>query len=52
VRAEQAWATSTGAGAVIAVVDSGVDLGHADFAGKLVRGATFSDCATSCGNGD
>ncbi len=54
VRAEQAWATSTGAGAVIAVVDTGVDLAHADLQGKLVPGATFSGCATTgpCGNGD
>ena len=53
VRAEQAWATSTGAGAVIAVVDTGVDLSHEDLAGKLVAGATFVDCGTtSCGNGD
>ena len=52
VRAEQAWATSTGAGTVIAVIDSGVDLGHQDLAGKLVPGATFVDCASSCGNGD
>lgn len=53
VRAEQAWATSTGAGAVIAVVDSGVDLTHPDLQGKLVRGATFVGCGTSsCGNGD
>jgi len=52
VHAEQAWATSTGAGAVIAVVDSGVDLGHEDLAGKLVPGATFVDCDPSCGNGD
>jgi len=52
VRAEQAWATSTGAGTVIAVVDSGVDLGHADLAGKLVPGATFIGCNSSCGNDD
>jgi subtilisin family serine protease len=52
VRAEQAWATSTGSGSVIAVIDSGVDLGHADLAGKLVPGATFVGCASSCGNGD
>jgi subtilisin family serine protease len=53
VRAEQAWATSTGKGAVIAIVDSGVDLTHADLKGKLVRGATFVDgCLPSCGNGD
>ena len=53
VRAQQAWAASTGKGAVIAVVDSGVDLGHEDLKGKLVRGATFVDgCFPSCGNGD
>lgn len=53
VRAPQAWATSTGSGEVIAVVDSGVDLSHPDLAGKLVGGATFVGCANaSCGNGD
>jgi subtilisin family serine protease len=52
IHAEQAWATSTGAGAVIAVVDSGVDLTHQDLQGKLVAGATFIGCSTSCGNGD
>ncbi|MCW3818558.1 S8 family serine peptidase [Micromonospora sp. DR5-3] len=53
INAEQAWATSTGAGVVIAVVDTGVDLGHPDLSAKLVPGATFVDCGpTSCGNGD
>ncbi len=52
VRAEQAWATSTGRGAVIAIVDSGVDLSHPDLKRKLVKGATFVDCNPSCGNGD
>ncbi|MGN9777131.1 S8 family peptidase [Micromonospora sp. H33] len=53
IHAEQAWRTSTGAGVVIAVVDTGVDLGHPDLKAKLVPGATFIDCGpTSCGNGD
>jgi subtilisin family serine protease len=53
VRAEQAWGASTGSGAIIGVVDSGVDFDHPDLAAQLLRGATFLDCGTtSCGNGD
>lgn len=54
VRAPAAWATSTGAGAVIAIVDSGVELDHPDLDGQLLQGATFLDCPSkgSCGNGD
>ncbi|HET9674668.1 MAG TPA: S8 family serine peptidase [Gaiellaceae bacterium] len=54
INADEAWATSTGAGQIVAVVDSGVDLAHPDLAGKLVPGTTFSGCATQpngCGNG-
>jgi subtilisin family serine protease len=55
INADEAWATSTGAGQVIAVVDSGVDLSHPDLSAKLVAGVTFSGCAdqpNGCGNGD
>ncbi|MQA26876.1 MAG: S8 family serine peptidase [Micromonosporaceae bacterium] len=54
IHAEQAWATTTGSGAVIAVLDTGLDLGHPEFQGRLVQGATFT-CprgARPCGNGD
>ncbi len=53
VHAPEAWGTSTGSGATIAIVDSGVDLDHPDLAGKIVGGNTFIDCGSSgCGNGD
>jgi len=54
VRAEQAWPTSTGAGTVVAVVDSGVDLRHPDLRSQLVRGVTTVGCPgdkPTCGNG-
>ena len=54
IRAEQAWTTSRGAGQVIAIVDSGIDLAHPDLSGKIAGGATFTGCASNgpCGNGD
>jgi thermitase len=42
IRAPQGWDLSTGSAAVtIAIVDSGVDYGHPDLAGKLVAGYDF-----------
>ena len=62
IRAEAAWSVTRGEGAVIAVVDSGVDMTHADlFTGaaddpevnaKFVAGNSFLDCgARGCGDG-
>ncbi len=37
IRAEQAWGVARGQGAVIAVIDTGVDLEHPDLQGRLFR---------------
>lgn len=55
IDAPHAWQTSTGAGQRIAIVDSGVDIGHPDLRNKIADGATFVGCArdrNGCGNGD
>jgi subtilisin family serine protease len=54
IRAPQAWARGgTGAGATIAVVDSGIDPAHPDLDAKLVPGADLvSDQTCTPGTGD
>ncbi len=46
IGAETAWSQGRGAGMIIAIVDTGIDLDHEDLAGKLVNGASFTGASS------
>ncbi|HUS61748.1 MAG TPA: S8 family serine peptidase, partial [Acidimicrobiales bacterium] len=50
IEADAAWPTADGTGAIIAIVDTGVDLGHPDLSAKLLSfsDADFSEPAGTC----
>jgi subtilisin family serine protease len=43
IGAPSAWAATTGTGITVAVVDTGVDLGHPDLTGQMVPGVNLVD---------
>src|SRR4051794_38508699 len=54
IRAPTAWATTTGANAKVGIVDTGVDLGHPDLAGRIAAAVTCNDNSgdpSHCTNG-
>jgi subtilisin family serine protease len=52
INAPGAWPASTGAGVLIADIDTGADFAHPDLAGKLVVGARFTRCDGTLEAGD
>ena len=48
----QAWDITTGANAIVAVIDTGVALGHPDLQGQLVAGYDFIRDPANAGDGD
>ncbi|MDG4598056.1 MAG: S8 family peptidase [Candidatus Contendobacter sp.] len=48
----QAWDVTTGAGAIVAVIDTGVALSHPDLQGQLVAGYDFIKDPAVAGDGD
>ncbi|WP_250657065.1 S8 family serine peptidase [Alkalimarinus coralli] len=47
-----AWTVSTGAGSIVAVIDTGIAFGHADLASNLIAGFDFISQASIAGDGN